>query len=368
MGIIAWVLATPHLTTEATRITRRCRSVSQEPIVPTREVRRSILLLGVLAVFSLAGYLATIGLFNTGLWSIFFDPSASVEARERSLKMIELPIIGYLYVFFRTAVAPSLFVLCVFSISRRRPVLSTLLGGLALLCLMGVGLEGARMPIGWIILAMAFAYMLLRGIWRGALVVGLGAVLVLAMVFTISIARIGMMGEVDGAVVETYSVSVLDRAFVAPFDTGVLANRYAEDFGLLGTSNIRPLALLQGEEWINLPNVVNRTYFPHLRESGMVNTAFLFDFQASFGVWSGWWLSLVLLGALDFLLYAFRAARGMVLVAFMATFMVSMMYLLSSAYATSLLGGGILWSIILMLVCRIRPINDPRVLHAELES
>ena len=159
------------------------------------------------------------------------------------------------------------------------------------------------MPIGWIILALAFAFALIRGIWRGAVVVGLAAVLVLSIVFTFTIARIGMTGELDSQVFETYSVSVLDRAFIAPFDTGVLANRYAEDVGGLGISNIRPLALLAGVEPVNLPNIVNRTYFPHLRESGMVNTSFVFDLQASFGIWPGWWCALALLAMLDVLLY-----------------------------------------------------------------
>ncbi|MDG2200477.1 MAG: hypothetical protein P8K80_04785 [Phycisphaerales bacterium] len=355
--VIAWVLATPHLTTEASNVARRCRSVAWDPIVLGRDERRSIILLAALTILALAGYLLTVGLANTGLWSILFDPGVSAEARERSLKTIDVPLIGYLYVFFRTAVAPALFVLCVFSISRRRPVLATALGILALLCLIGVGLEGARMPIGWIILALAFAYMLIKGIWRGALVVGLGALLVLGMVFTISIARIGMINELDGRVFETYSTSVLDRAFVSPFDTGVLANRYAEDVGGLGVSSIRPLALAMGEEPVNLPNTVNRTYFPHLRETGMVNTSFIFDLQASFGIWEGWWISLVLLGILDHLLYLFRGGRGLLLVAFFAALMTSMISLVNSAFTTVLLSGGIMWIPLLFLACRLRPLD-----------
>ena len=177
------------------------------------------------------------------------------------------------------------------------------------------------------------------------------------MVFTISIARIGMINELDGRVFETYSASVLDRAFVSPFDTGVLANRYAEDVGGLGVSSIRPLALAMGEEPVNLPNTVNRTYFPHLRETGMVNTSFIFDLQASFGIWEGWWISLVLLGILDHLLYLFRGGRGLLLVAFFAALMTSMISLVNSAFTTVLLSGGIMWIPLLFLACRLRPLD-----------
>ncbi len=357
LAMFIWVLATPHLTAEARSIAGRCRAAAWSPQLLGRDEQRAIVLLSGLMLLALLGYLATVPLTSTGLWSILFDPASSVEARERSLKMLDLPLVGYLYVFFRTAVAPVLFVLCIFSIARRRPVASAIFAGLAVLCLVGVGLEGARMPIGWIILALAFAFALIRGIWRGAVVVGLAAVLVLSIVFTFTIARIGMTGELDSQVFETYSVSVLDRAFIAPFDTGVLANRYAEDVGGLGISNIRPLALLAGVEPVNLPNIVNRTYFPHLRESGMVNTSFVFDLQASFGIWPGWWCALALLAVLDVLLYCFRGVHGLLLVAFTAAFMTTLMNLASSAYTTVLLSGGILWVPLVLLLCRIRPLD-----------
>ena len=99
LAMFIWVLATPQLTAEARSIAGRCRAAARSPQLLGRDEQRAIVLLSGLMVLALLAYLATVPLTSTGLWSILFDPASSVEARERSLKMLDLPIVGYLYVF-----------------------------------------------------------------------------------------------------------------------------------------------------------------------------------------------------------------------------------------------------------------------------
>ena len=161
-----------------------------------------------------------------------------------------------------------------------------------------------------------------------------------------------------------YYESIATRAFVVPFETGVRTLAYTDETGLPGIRSNRLLATLYGEQHVNLPRVVYQKTFPGITDTGSINTCFLFDLQASYGIWMGWLIALPLLMVLDLVMLAFKIARGRLLVAFYATFLVSTLYLISSAYTTALVTGGILTSVALMYCtiqfARVRLIHSSR--------
>ena len=138
-----------------------------------------------------------------------------------------------------------------------------------------------------------------------------------------------------------YLGGVFNRIFIVPFQTGIWTNMYSAEHGLLGISNIRPLTLLVGSKFVNLPNVVGITYTSSGLASVSCNTSFIFDYQASFGIFVGWCLSGFLLASLDFFILAFRGLNGGLLVACVAAFLASALSLLSSAFTTCLVTHGI---------------------------
>jgi hypothetical protein len=72
------------------------------------------------------------------------------------------------------------------------------------------------------------------------------------------------------------------------------------------------------------------------------NTSFIFDFQASFGLFGGWAVSLVCICLLDYSILLLRRLQGPTLLALTAAFLTAQHSLVSSAFTTCLSTHGIL--------------------------
>jgi hypothetical protein len=298
---------------------------------------------GFAAFVILSAYLAVVPVQKSGLVMILTNPVASAGAREESLKLIAFAPLRYAYLWHMEILAPILVVLVGFGIRNgpagRNLVKWSLLGALFL----SVMISGARGPAGSLMIALGFAYLMRNGLLKGgrALVAALAFAILLALV--LSILRDGQLDHLSPALVWRYlSDGLFERICVTPYETGVMTNLYAEQNGLLGITNIRPLALIFGQDYVALPNLVGLSYMYAKVSSVSANTSFLFDLQASFGIWPGWAVSGVALCALDALMVFFKRLNGLVLVAFYATFFAFLLALVSSAYTTTLITHGVL--------------------------
>jgi hypothetical protein len=261
-------------------------------------------------------------------------------AREKSLKLLGNPVLGYAFPLYVSFVAPVLTALLAIW-KPNRPWIRIGRWLLLLPLVLSVMLTGARSPAGQLLLVLGTVFVLRRGVFRGGIVMGgaaFGGIMIAAM---LTIAREGAMDRLSWASVQEYSTAITGRAFVSPFMVGMWTNLYAHEHGLLGVSNIRPMAILLGEPQVNLPNLVGLAHVPNATTIH-ADCCFLFDYQASFGLWKGWALAIMLLCTLDFLLRAFRGLRGGILVAMLAAFMVSELALTATAFTVSLVTHGML--------------------------
>ncbi|MFC1590899.1 hypothetical protein ACFL43_00075 [Thermodesulfobacteriota bacterium] len=343
-AVFGWILVTPGITERARRIGRRVRVSRLLPQWGCAEWF-GLAVLAVLALLILAFYLAAVPLQSSGLWAIVFEPENSVMAREHSLKLLGSPLLKYAYWMYLSVLAP---LICALVIVWPKKNLRVWLPGAGIFAVVVVGamLSGARVIALNICLAVAVAYVLRRGFtlgWRMLLTVFLAGSLLVAV---LSAARVGVLADFDYNLMIAYlKRDFIERAFIIPFQSGVWSNIYSQEFGLPGIASVRPLALLMGLDWVNLPlhaacaQPFDKPYT--LSSMTSLNACFLFNYQAAFGLVKGWGISLVLLCGLDLLLFAFSGLSGALLCAFTAALLVSLTSLLSGAYTTCLVTHGV---------------------------
>ncbi len=342
LALFAWVAATPQLSALAGGIYRECRAVDRLPCSFGRPESVTAVWLGLGAAAILSTYLLTVPFWKTGLVAILFDPEHATMAREHSLKLLESGFVRYGYSLYCSVIAP----LAAGLMAARKPR-SLLSRGVSLVLfavlLVSVMATGARASAGLILVTAALVLCLKRGIIRSIPCAALLAALALFVALGLTVAREAAAGQCSPtAVLQTFLPAIAERICVTPYLTGVWTNLYAHEHGLLGLTNLRPLAVLSGAEYVNLPNLVGLAYMPHPIRSVSVVTCLLFDFQASFGLAGGWVVAFAALACLDLLLFAFRRLNGGVLVACLAAFMTAQLSLTSSGIFVCLLTHGIL--------------------------
>jgi hypothetical protein len=342
-AVMAWLALTPGLTRRARRLYDDCRAdlpLSQRfGIVELSLMQR----LGLVSAVVLACYFVFVPLGSTGIVAVLTDPLRAAEAREESLKLIPFAPLRYGYLWHMKFLAPVLAGLAVFLPLGRGPAARLAKIALIALLVASVTLSGARSPAGMMMMTLAVVYLLRRGVRRGLPMLAGAAVATVVIAAVLSVLREGKGAYLSPALIGEYLTDgMFRRVFVTPWQTGVITNLYAQDYGLLGVANIRPLALLAGVEYVQLPNLVGLTYLVSRIQTVSANTSFLFDFQASFGLLGGWCAALGATAALDYLLLAFARLRGAVLVALLAAFMTAQHTLVSSSYFTCLGSHGIL--------------------------
>jgi hypothetical protein len=322
--------------------------------------RRAIRLLALCIVLVVAYYLSIVPFARTGLYAVFFDPSASAVARQTSLALLDAPLLQYSYSFVPTVFAPLMAVLLAAALGRSllelRPIASLAL----LLALAGVlvasSLTGARSLAATIVLAVVLAWLLRKKLPFNPLYAGILGVVVLAVPVVLTIFREGRTPDV--AMFGRYLQSlVLDRIFWAPLETGLWFAQYVQHHGLFGIAAIPKLAWLAGVPSINAPNLVGRAYTPWQYDFINANTSFVFAYYAYFGL-ASLPFSLLALWFLDVAVLAYRRIGDNLLVACVAAASVATMELLSIEYSTFWLSGGygalLLVAFVVDLACRRR--------------
>ncbi len=341
LAIAAWIALTPGLSSTARTLYATCRC---RPAPEFDAFDKSTA--GIIACVSigiLLLYLATVPLRSLGIVAVFTAPENAALARERGLKLLSSSFLKYSVLLHCAALAPVLVGL-MFLWRPRRVILRGLLWGVAIpVVLLSVGLTGARSMSARLLVVLAVVYVLRRGIIRRGIALPLAALAGILFITLLTVARSGMISELSVDLTARFMrTGVFNRLFVIPFETGVWTNLYAQEHGLLGVSGIRPLAVLAGVDYLNVPNAVAQAYARNPMPSSSANTCFLFAFQGCFGIWAGWIVSVVLLCGLDYLLHFFRGLKPVLLPAFLAALLTATLSLLSSAYTTSLLSHGIL--------------------------
>ena len=350
--ILLWTIATPGLSRVSRSLYSRCRYPSFGVKVLTRPERFTVLIVAVFAGAIIAGYLNTVPLRNTGLYAIFLDPANSAMARENSLKLLSSQLVKYAYSMHLAVLAPILFALIANSLSWRPNALNCMRSAVLGLVLVSVILTGARAPAAAFVLLLGIICLLRYGIFSGGLALMVAAPVGVVAVTIHTILREGHAITLSMEMLKMYLIDgLLGRILVAPFKTGLWTNLYAQEFGLVGFSSIRPLALLVGVEFIDMPNLVGLAYAPPSLSSISCGTCFLFDCQASFGLVQGWLISAVLLCSLDSLLILFSRLNGALLVSLISAFLLSLLSLTSAAFTPSLLSHGIVPIAMLALGC-----------------
>lgn len=368
--VVLFVLATPVLSIEAKQLSVRCR------IKNARQLKRAftklerlliVVLLGILGVV-LFLYFKEIPLNQTGLWTIIFNPVQSNEAREQSLKLIDSAAVRYGYNWYRLLIVPTLILSIWINIKSKSTVGVVLIVVVTIILLLSASLTGERSSIVFTLFTLSIFYMLLNGVNKSIKTFVTLAAILVPFVAIVSMARSGLLENPSVGSFFDHILTASNRVFVDPLNTGVSTNLYAQENGLLGISSNRPLASITDVPFVDLPHNVAQFIVPNSRiKTGSANTAFIFDFQAAFGLYVGSVISLLLLCSLDFLLFCFRKSGGLVIVVLYGLFLRGIFSLTASSFTTSLSTHGILWivlaAILYMLVFCIQ--ENPRELKQD---
>jgi hypothetical protein len=371
IGVLVWVFVTPNINGLTARLAREAESRYSPGIEMSRYELQILKILILISVATLVIYFLHVPLKSTGIYVMLTDPLNAVMAREESLKLLSSPLVRYSYVWHFSILAP---VIGGLVIQMRFRILSwqnLFRVGFLILLVLSVMLSGARTPGGLLLMLFGVVGLLRVGIRRGTALLVVSVIALLGLATFLTIIREDRLHEVDfQMMVKYFSEGLFHRVFVMPMETGVWTNALAQDQGLFGFTNIRPLAVLFGEPYVNMANVVGLNYVlnPYVTVSAV--TCYIFDYQGSFGYWVGWLVSLILLCSLDYFLFCFSKLKGRLLVALLGSYLVANLSLVSATFTTFLLTHGTvpIAMIALIVGSRLRPKPSSELIRVEKEQ
>lgn len=347
--ILLFHYLTPKLSTEAKNISLRCSRLSIDS--GDGMIRRNNILLYALLLFTLlvlSIYFLHVPLRETGLWALFFNPEHSSEIREQSLKLVESTVVRFSYSWYRLLVVPSIILLIWMKPKSFLRVFVMIF--ITAVFLLSASLTGERSSVVFIVFTLCVFYMLLYGVQKSLLFFVLLAITSIPFVSLLTIVRSGLVDSMNIEVVTTNLYAIVNRLFMDPFASGVSTNLYAQEFGLQGVANIRPVAMLFNVPFVDLPNKVGLFIYQDAPiKTVSHNTAFLFDLQASFGLYIGAIMGTALLCLLDLSLYCYRKVNGIFLVILFGLLLRCVLSLTTSSFTTSLNTHGLFWIILVSL-------------------
>lgn len=225
---------------------------------------------------------------STGLYNLFFNPLAANLAREESLKMISDSFIRYSYNIVTNAIAPILAVIIVILYLKKRKDISNaslysfffIIGLLYILFVASI--TGARGGSAGVILCILVAVYILKKmpIKPRYFLIGLFAVLFIPVIITLM--REGKYITISAFI--RYFSYLIKRICVSPMEACLWHMHYAQTNGIVGIEGVRPLAIIFGGEYINLPNIVGLAYEYNPLKTIHCDTGFFFDYYACFGI------------------------------------------------------------------------------------
>lgn len=311
----------------------------------TAPSRAAIRVLSVLVVLIAVLYLSSIPLRTTGLYMIFDDPLNSQIAREDSLKLIESPLVRYLFSFMVSAFVPLLAVL-LWSRIRRSLALGRWAFALrdvafisALLVI--VSPTSARGYAASVVLTVLLSECL-RNTVRFRPIFLMGSVLSVLTIPTIL--TVWRQGE-DLAFPAFWDVlvnGILSRVFYGPMMVGSWYVHYAQTHGFVGIGGVPKLASVLNEQAIDVQNVIGLTYVSTTIDTISANASFVFSYYCYFGL-VVFPLCVAAVCALDLAVLVYeRLSRSDLLLACVASFSVAVVSVVSTDYTTALVSNGIL--------------------------
>lgn len=241
---------------------------------------------GLIAAF-VAIYVYQIGLSNTGLYAIVFDPSRSALAREESLKLISNPFIRYGYAFMASTAAPIavVSVAILFVLAGRRmkiidvPVLILMFLGI----MMAVSMTGERSHAAKLVLVLILAYFARHRFRFRPLRMTVGVLAVLLIPTMLTLMRESTAPSFGTFL--SYFGSILDRVFVGPMRVGLYYVHHAQTTGFFGIAGIPKLASMTGVEAVNASNIIGLEYVSDVIRSISAGGSFVFTYYSYFGLW-----------------------------------------------------------------------------------
>jgi hypothetical protein len=344
--VLAWVSMTPGLTLRMNELSRRFQMFNKRiPLFGGSNTYRPEQILfwssAILALVCIGLYLHEIPIEQLGIYAVMVDPANALMAREESDKLLQNFWAKNAFVFLTQVYVP---VLCCMSIMMSFSRIRILDNGIRivviffLICIASP--SGARGLTAWAILCIGITHMVRGGrIGRGAFVITISVLLGIAIATLFSISRSGELGLADTVRVVDFVHSVVWRAFCTPYETGYLTNEFVDGVGRFGFGSVGfPFKGMLGITHVPLPNMVYNYYNPGGLESGWMNTSFLFDFQAAFGLWLGFVISFFMLIILDFTVRPFSRMNGGFCIVFYVIYLRYIVDLGSSSYSSSILG------------------------------
>lgn len=363
---------------------------------PEQQIARLCVLFA--AIYAIAGfYLLKVPFTQTGLYALLFDPAHLDQYRELSMKLLDQPVVAYSFTIMEKVLAPlagGFAAAAAISAFRRRRLLPA---ALSLLLLVAAALPtllyGARGPLSMVVLAAIVAVIVLN--LRRLRLAYLGAAIVICLV---PIAAISVLKSerVTPEAAWFQMANIVDRAVGRGYIDNVWHLSYVERHGFHGIAGIPKLAVLVGEEPVDILNLVGREYGGKTPSTGL---AFLgvsqpprpcdirlncdeqlsekqpdgldvnltsssgASFQTLNFAMFGWWslpASVAFVLALDLLLYAYMRMPGVSLVPVIAAISVPVLGLCFSMMTTILASKGLL---LIPMVGWAVGLNWPRMLR-----
>jgi len=317
-------------------------------------------------------YLREVPLEHTAIWAIVGGESNADQVRESTFKGLSSWGLLYIFTLAEKVAAPIVVALggAAF-LTGLRASRMTYMGGAFLLVLIAVlplAVYGARGPITQTLMVGAFliSYVfVMRGGKRVLLFACLSPLIVLVPAILMTMLKNNELGF-QGAYF--HGINIFERLVVRGNYDNVWHLQYVEKYGIHGVAAIPKLAILLGVQPIDILNLVGREFVPTYTKAYMPSVSASGSYSIINYAIFGWWghvLSILIIPALDLLLFLYRKMEGCLILPLMSAMLVPISSLSFSMVTTVLLSKGLLlipllfWGISWTdrAICRVRSRN-----------
>lgn len=315
--------------------------LNDEPSRPKWKMLSPLVLVMVATSVIMIWYFSTVPIRQTGLYVSFFNPKFSDEARQASMSLLQNRALQYAFALMSWTLAPLGVARATldFAAAWRGKHLVKLVTSLAvILFFVGcVSIYGARGPSAVLFLTGFTALFLKSGLkFRPRLVLGC-----LLIGLTLP-ALITLQRELLPLTLENFQFaisSMADRVAGRNIVDGVWHIHFVERFGFWGPQGAGNLAKIAGLEYVDIFNIVAKSYDLRAPSGASANTTFVITHYACFGA-SSFIVSLVLVALLDLVLPLYLRLNPYLMIPCMATELVSAINLTNTFYTVVLLSSG----------------------------
>lgn len=317
-------------------------------------------------------YLREVPFEHTAIWAIIGGESNADQVRESTFKGLNSWGLLYVFTLAEKVVAPIVVALGAASLlAGLRAGRKTYTWGALLLVLMAVlplAVYGARGPITQALMVgayLVFYVLVIRGGKRVLLFACLSPLIVLVPAILMTMLKNNELGF-DGAYF--HGVNIFERLVIRGNYDNVWHLQYVEKYGIHGVAAIPKLATLLGVQPVDILNLVGREFSPAYSKIYIPSVSASASYSIINYAILGWWghvLSLLMIPALDLLLFLYRKMEGRLILPLISAMLVPISSLSFSMVTTVLLSKGLLLIPLLFLgvswidqaICSVRSRN-----------